>query len=85
MGKGIVRIYKYDQQNWPYPSPNTNFGVPQRFDNSIQTQHNSDSGASLGAHDVASSVLDQCTNHHINTDAKDNDYLQSFEAPRENN
>ena len=52
-GKGIVRIYKYDQKNCPYPSPNTNFVISPRFDTSIQTQRNSDSDDSVGANDVA--------------------------------
>ena len=32
MSKGIGCIYKYDQQNWPYPSPNTTFVVPKFSD-----------------------------------------------------
>ena len=47
----------------------------------IQTQHNSFSGASVGAHDVASSGLYQSTNHRVNMDFKDNDDSQSFETP----
>ena len=73
MGKGIVRIYKYYQQNWPYPFKNTNFIITQCFDNSIQTQCNSDSYASVGENDEASSGLDKSTNHHGNTDGNNND------------
>ena len=29
--KVIGHIYKYDQRNWPYPSPNTTFVIPPRF------------------------------------------------------
>ena len=57
-GKGIGRIYKYNQRNWPYPSPTTSFVIPQRSDTSIKTQYNFFSDASVGAHDVASSGLD---------------------------
>ena len=32
MGERIGRIYKYDQRNWPYPSPNTTFFIPQHSD-----------------------------------------------------
>ena len=53
MGKGIGRIYKYDQHTWPYPSPNTNFIIPPHFDTSIQTKRNSDYDASVGENDEA--------------------------------
>ena len=79
MGKGIGRIYKYDQRNWPYPYPNTTFFIPPSFGTSIQTQRNSDSYASVGAHYVSSSGLDKITNHHGNTDGKDNDDSHSYE------
>ena len=75
MGKGIRNIYKYEQRNWPYISPNTNFIITQRSDTSIQTQRNSSSDASVGAHDLVSYLLDQSTNHHGNTDVNDNDDL----------
>ena len=38
-------------------------------------------GASEGENDVASSGLDQSTNHHGNTYGKDNDNSQSYETP----
>ena len=58
MCKGIGNTYKYDHQMWPYPSPNTNFTIPTRFDTSIQNQRNSAYGASAGANDEASYGLD---------------------------
>ena len=85
MGKGILRIYKYYQRNLPYPSPNTTFVIPQSSETSIQTQCNSASDASVGAHDLASARLYQCTNHHGNTDVNNNGDLRSFETPRKNN
>ena len=84
MGKGIERIYKYDQQNWPYPSPNTIFVIPPHFDSYIKTQLNSASDASVVANDVASAGLDESTNHHGNTDGKDNDDSQSYEKHGKN-
>ena len=84
MGKTIVRIYKYDQRNWTYPYSNTTFSIPTCYGTSIQTQSNSYYDTSVGANDVASFLLDQSTNHHINTDVKNNDDSQSFETPREN-
>ena len=56
MGKGIIRIYKHSQWSWPYPPPNTNFVIPQRPEPSTQTQCTSAYDASVGAHDLASSV-----------------------------
>ena len=54
MGKGIERIYKYDQQNWPYPSPNTTFAISPRFHTSITTQRNSAYDASMDENGEAS-------------------------------
>ena len=85
MGKVIARIYKYDHRNWPYPSQDTTFVIPQWSDTSIQTQRNSASDVPVGAHYISSSVLYQSTNHHGNTDVKDNDDSQSFETPKKNN
>ena len=76
MGKGIGRICNYDQLNWPYPSPNNTFIIAQRSDTSIQTQHISAYDASVVAHDSASALLDQITNHHGNTDVNNNDDSQ---------
>ena len=81
----FIHIYKYDQSKWPYPSPNTNFSIPQHSDSSIQTQLNSATDYSVGAHDVASYGLYQSTNYHGIADVKDNDYSQSFETARKNN
>ena len=58
MGKGIGRIYKYDQRNWPYPYPNTTFVIPQCSDTSIKPKKNSAYDAYVGGHDLESSVLD---------------------------
>ena len=80
------RLYlKNYQQNWPYPYPSTNFVIPTNFDITIQTQRNSASDASVGANDVASSVLDQSNNKHVNRDGKDNDDSHSYETPEKNN
>ena len=76
MAKGIVSILKYDQQNCTYPPRNTTFVIPQHSYIFIQTQRNS---ASVGAHDVTSSVLYQITNHHGSNDVKYNDYSWSFD------
>ena len=76
MGKLIVRIYKYDQRNWPYPPPNTTFVIPQFYDTYIKNQHKSASIASVYSHYLESSGLDQSTNHHGNTDVKDNNDSQ---------
>ena len=46
--------------------------MPPRFDTSIQTKHNSAYDASMGSNDIASSGLDQSTNHCGNTDVNDN-------------
>ena len=58
MGKGIGRIYKYDQQNWPYPFPNTTFVITPYLNTSIQPQRNIASDASAGANDEVSAGLD---------------------------
>ena len=85
MGKGISRIYKYDQQNWPYPSPNTTFVITEYHDASIKNQRNSVSDSSLRSHEISAAVLDQSTNHHGNTGVNNNDESRSFETPRGNN
>ena len=85
MGKLISSIYKYDKLNWPYPSTNTTFVIPQHSETYIQTQLTSDYYASVGAHALTSSELYQITNNHGNTDVKDNYDSQSFETPRGNN
>ena len=85
MGKGIFHIHKNNQRNWPYLSPNTIFFVSQRSDASIQTQLASAYDNSVGAHDLASSGLDQMNNKHGNTDVNDNNDSHSFETPRKNN
>ena len=74
--KGIVRIYKYDQNNCPDPSPNTIFFIPQFFDDSIQIQHNIDYDASTGGNYVASAGLDQINDYCGDIDGKDNDDSQ---------
>ena len=85
MGKGIGPIYKYDQRNLSYPSPNTTFVLTQLSDCYIQNQHTITSDASVGAHSLASSVSYQSTSHQDNTDVNDYDDSQSFETPRKNN
>ena len=75
-GKGISRIYKYDQQNCHYPSPNTTFVLPQSSKNSIQNQRIDSSDAYVGANDLDYSVLDQIPNHHGNTDVNNTDKSQ---------
>ena len=52
------------------------------FDTSIQTQCSSASDAYVVENYVAPYGLDQSTNHHGNTDGKDNDDSQSYETPR---
>ena len=65
--------------------PKHYFFVIQLSETYIQNQCNGASGAYVGAHALASSGLDQSTNHHGNTDVNDNDDSQLFETPRENN
>ena len=48
-------------------------------------QSNSYYDAYVVAHDFAYSISDKSTINHVNTDVKNNDYLQSSEAPRKNN
>ena len=84
-GKGIGHIYKYEHQKWTYPYPNTTFVIKPRFYTSIQTKCNSDSYCSAGANDLSSSVLDQSTNHHVNTDVNNNDDSQSYDTHWKNN
>ena len=64
--------YSYDKLNKKTDS-NTNLVIPPCFDTSIQNQHISASYASGGQNYVSSSELYQSTNHHGNTDSKDND------------
>ena len=85
MEKLIGCIYKYDQWKLPYSSLNTTFVLPNHSETSIQTQHTYASDSSVGAHYLASSVSDQSTIHHGNTDVNDDYDLQSFEARRKNN
>ena len=51
MGKGIYSIHKYDQRNWPYTYPKTNFFIRQYSETYIKPQQVSASVASVGAHD----------------------------------
>ena len=73
MGKIIDHIYNYEQQNWPYPYPSTNFFIPPGLYTSIQTQHKGAYDASVGANDVSSDVIYQSINHNFNTDVNNND------------
>ena len=52
--------------------------------NSIKNQCYSDSDDSVSANYESSSGLDQRTNHHCNTDSKNNDDSQSYEKPKKN-
>ena len=70
MRKGISRIYKYTQRNWTYPYSNTNFVITQCYNNSLQTQRDSASDTSVGAHDLESDGVYQSTNHHGHTNVK---------------
>ena len=54
MGKGISRIYIYDQRNCVYTSANNHVVIPQHYDTSIKTQHNSAFDDSVTANYVAS-------------------------------
>ena len=65
----------------PINIQNNNFVIPPCFDNSIQTQHNSDSDASVGANYATSTGLDQSINYHGNRDGKDNDDSQPYDTP----
>ena len=77
----LTPSYIYDRLNENTYS-NTTSILPPRFDTSIQTQSNSASYASVGANDVASYVLDKCTNLHGNKDVKDIDFSQSYYTPK---
>ena len=48
----------------------------------MQNKLNSDSDASKGANDVSSAELDQSTNHHFNTDSKNNDDSLSYDTTK---
>ena len=85
MGKGICHIYKYCQRNWLYPDLNTIFVPLERSEPYIQTQSTSASDASMGEHDLASSISDQSTIHHGNTNVNDNSGSHSFETNKKNN
>ena len=84
-GKGIGRIYKYDQQNWTYGYPNTNFVIPPCYDTYIQTQLNIFSDSYVDANYVSSCGLDQNIYHNVNTDVKDNYDSKLFETTRKHN
>ena len=71
-GKGISCVYKYDHRNRPYLSQKQTLVIPQHSETYIQTQQTSASDASVGAHALTSSGLDQSTNHHGNTDVNNN-------------
>ena len=61
---------------------NATIVLPPNFDTYLQTQRNIASDASVGENDVSSAGLDQSTNHHYNTDSKNNENLQSYETPK---
>ena len=73
MGKGIIRIYIYIQQNWPYPSTNTKLFLPQRYDSYIKTEHTSDCDASIDARALEFVVAYQSNILHVHTDVNNND------------
>ena len=85
LGKGIGRIHKHSQRNWPYPSPNIISFLLQCNDPYIQTQLTSACDASVGTHALASAVSYKITIHHVNNDFNDNYDSRSFEIPRKNN
>ena len=67
-----THLYSYNKLNENTDS-NTTFVIPPCFYTYIKTQCSSASDASAGANDVSSVRLYQSTNHHDNTDGKDND------------
>ena len=82
MGKRIGCIHKHSHQKWIFPPPDTNYFIPQHPDHSTQTQCTSYCDASVGAHSLIFSVLDQITSNHVNTDFINNNGPQSFEKYR---
>ena len=85
MGKIIGRIYIYNQHNWPYPSPYSDFVLPQHSEPPIQTQRIYGYLDSVGAHALAYSVSYQSTSYRGNTDVNNNDVSHSFQTPSKNN
>ena len=76
MGKGIGRIYKYEQRSWPKISSNTTFVLQQHSDTYIQTLRNSASNVSMGENYLSLAGLDKSTNHHGNIDINNYYYSQ---------
>ena len=76
MGKGIGLIDKQIHRNCPYPYSSTNIVITKCPDTYIKTQRTFACYASVGAHDLASSLSDRSTSHNINTDVNDNDDSQ---------
>ena len=67
-----IPSYSCDRLNESTDS-NTIIVLPPHFDTSTQNQLNNTAYASAGENNVSSSVLYQSTNHHCNTDSKNND------------
>ena len=59
--------------------------IPKIPDHSTQTQSTSVCDATVGVHYLESSVSDQSTINHVNTDVNDNYDSQSFETLSKNN
>ena len=82
----LFKITMIKVQIWsaelPLSTPKHYFFISLCSETSIQTQHTYASDSSVGAHYLASFILDQSKNHHFNTDINDNDDSQSFETPR---
>ena len=85
MGKGILRIYKHTQHNWPYPHPNTKSVVPLRSTSSPKNDSTNDYSAALIAHNQPSPVSNLTTTNQVDTDVNNYGNTQYFATPRRYN
>ena len=78
-------VKEIDRRNWQYPFLIPSIILRQCSETSLKNQHTCAFDDSMGTYSLASSISDQSTSHHVNTNVNDNDDSQSFETHRKNN
>ena len=78
MGKGVRHVYNHIQSNWPYPTPNTTYSIPQHYLNMID-HVSTVSIISERRYMIQTNIPNTKTRLH--TDMQIDEKLNSFETP----
>ena len=78
MGNGMGRVYKHNQTNWPYLSPNTTFYAPPHSVPSPQNYSTSDCGAARISLHWPSPISKLTTTNQVDIEVNNDDDSESF-------